>query len=470
MATRPRAEIDHVSGSPAKPFFISMLTRDIELEDAILDLLDNCVDGVIRSRSRALVEKDSLEGYWAKIGFDENKFVIEDNCGGIPWKLAESYAFRMGPSQEHQAKPGTIGLVGIGMKRAIFKMGRECYVHSNHKDDTFFVSILPGWFSNENDWDFPAERESPVKNNHGTIIEISQLEEGVKRAFEKGSSFRSRFPSTVAESYSYLIEKGFKVKINGDEVRRKTVKICFEDNAAPRKAGQKIRPYIYKGTIEGVHVFLALGYRSRFRSQEEQDSDAEENFAAREAGWTIVCNDRVVLSNDRTVKTGWGFGGVPNFHNQFSCIAGIVEFRSDDTRKLPVTTTKRGIDTGKDIYAVVRQRMQDGIKLFTRNTNRWKGNEDELKKRFDRSPYLDLRELKAIAEKLLFSSVRGGGVQYQFKPDLPEKVKVDSTRRISFARELAEIEMVSNYLFDGLRKPDEVGETCFERALREAKQ
>ena len=35
--------------SPAKRFFVEMLTRDIELADAILDLLDNCVDGALRS-------------------------------------------------------------------------------------------------------------------------------------------------------------------------------------------------------------------------------------------------------------------------------------------------------------------------------------------------------------------------------------------------------------------------------------
>ncbi len=50
-----------------KDFFVSMLTRDIDLQDAILDLLDNCVDGAIRTRStRNMAEDDSLEGFWSK--------------------------------------------------------------------------------------------------------------------------------------------------------------------------------------------------------------------------------------------------------------------------------------------------------------------------------------------------------------------------------------------------------------------
>ncbi len=37
-------------GTPTKEFFVGMLTRDIELSDAILDLLDNCLDGVVRQK------------------------------------------------------------------------------------------------------------------------------------------------------------------------------------------------------------------------------------------------------------------------------------------------------------------------------------------------------------------------------------------------------------------------------------
>lgn len=39
---------DQAEASPTKRFFVSMLTRDINLADAILDLLDNCLDGALR--------------------------------------------------------------------------------------------------------------------------------------------------------------------------------------------------------------------------------------------------------------------------------------------------------------------------------------------------------------------------------------------------------------------------------------
>ena len=88
---------DVVLASPTKTFFVHMLTRDIELKDAILDLLDNCIDGVLRRIStQKRKSKTPYENYWAKITLNQNEFIIEDNCGGIPKKLAINSAFMMG--------------------------------------------------------------------------------------------------------------------------------------------------------------------------------------------------------------------------------------------------------------------------------------------------------------------------------------------------------------------------------------
>lgn len=34
-----------IEGNPTKTFFIQMITRDITINDAIIDLLDNSIDG-----------------------------------------------------------------------------------------------------------------------------------------------------------------------------------------------------------------------------------------------------------------------------------------------------------------------------------------------------------------------------------------------------------------------------------------
>jgi hypothetical protein len=82
---------------------------------------------------------------------------------------------------------------------------------------------------------------------------------------------------------------------------------------------------------------------------------------------------------------------------------------------------------------------------------------------------LDLMALEALWPKLPSNAVKGDGLQKQFIPDLPEKKKIQTTRRITFVREMSEIERVSRYLFDEIREPNAVGEGCFERALSKAR-
>ena len=67
-------EYEDVYANPVKSFFVEMLTRDIELSDAILDLLDNCVDGILRTINKA--GKTPYKGFEASITLNKNYFKI----------------------------------------------------------------------------------------------------------------------------------------------------------------------------------------------------------------------------------------------------------------------------------------------------------------------------------------------------------------------------------------------------------
>jgi hypothetical protein len=85
-----------VNGTPTKEFFVEMLTRDIDLTDAILDLLDNCLDGVVRLKGPSVSSdheaKMSVDysGFHSYITITEDGFTIEDNCGGISKDMVNS--------------------------------------------------------------------------------------------------------------------------------------------------------------------------------------------------------------------------------------------------------------------------------------------------------------------------------------------------------------------------------------------
>ena len=308
-----------VNVSPTKEFFVEMLTRDIELNDAILDLLDNCLDGVVRLRAQTqkLHNSNFYESYGADIFISNTMFTIKDNCGGIPRDKAENYAFRMGRDAVETTDQPTIGIYGIGMKRAIFKIGREAVVHTFHKDERYSVKIPANWASTS-DWTFPIE-ENDEENDltlNGTEIRIGELNEGIRELWgtnDNLTSFVGRLKKAIQESYSLIIQKGFTIKINGEKVDANPVELLIQKNS--EKSG--VRPYIFTGQFDDVSVKMAIGFYSPMASEDEIDEMNEAKRTSSDAGITVVCNDRVVLYNDKSGLTGWGTNGVPHYHTQF---------------------------------------------------------------------------------------------------------------------------------------------------------
>jgi hypothetical protein len=55
---------DEADASPTKQFVVPMLTRDINLADAFLDLVDNCLDGALGA-SREVGVRPPLAGQFS---------------------------------------------------------------------------------------------------------------------------------------------------------------------------------------------------------------------------------------------------------------------------------------------------------------------------------------------------------------------------------------------------------------------
>ena len=70
---------------PTKEFFVKMLTKDISLEDCLLDLLDNSIDGGRRTRREAerAQTPGRYAGLWVRFAFSKDRISVSDNCGGI---------------------------------------------------------------------------------------------------------------------------------------------------------------------------------------------------------------------------------------------------------------------------------------------------------------------------------------------------------------------------------------------------
>ncbi|MEP0708849.1 MAG: ATP-binding protein [Parvibaculum sp.] len=454
-----------IFGGPTKRFFVSMLPRDIALDDAILDLVDNCVDGAMRKEKRRLNQRRPFEGYYAKLSLSSNGFEIADNCGGIPNDYIEG-AFSLGRSDVSKDRDlPTIGMYGIGMKRAVFKIGNEALVQSNSDGGFFEVEYTKTWLNPENqDWELPIRKEQThKKKDRGVTITITDVRKEVGKSLDS-QAFLNRLKDQISEHFGYLIQRGFRIDVNGNTLKPKTLHLKYEKHSKVAA----IRPYDLETKVDGVSVKVTVGFFRPLARESEIDEELEGPRDQEAAGVTIVCNDRVVLLADRTMKTGWGDGGVPRYHPQFRAIAALVVFSSSDAEKLPISTTKRDLDVGSDVYLRARKALMEGLKIFTDFTNKWKGMEEETEEWFQ-GPKADAKTGVELAVKH-GGRIRGESDARRYVPELPLPRKRNPSRRISFIRNESDIIAVSKYLYDEpSQKPSVVGEGCFDRVLKEAK-
>jgi hypothetical protein len=288
MTTSKQPEYKPVDASPVKSFFVHMLTRDISLEDAILDLLDNCVDGILRSKTGSK-NGHPYDGFRAAIEFSKDSFMITDNCGGIPWTLHD-YAFRMGRAEGRPPDaPGGVGVYGIGMKRAMFKMGEDCLVSTQSGDNRYDVEFKPEWIADEKEWLVPVRPGKRSMKEDGTEILVGELYPGIAKRFsDDAASFQSALDRMIATNYAFIIDKGFQVKINGTGVKPRPTRLVFNKSVVRTKRAV-IQPFIFKTTTNGVDVFLAVGFTRPIPSQDEVAREQEEKrYSSLEAGWTVL--------------------------------------------------------------------------------------------------------------------------------------------------------------------------------------
>jgi hypothetical protein len=457
-----------ISAAPTKRFFVEMLVRDIALEDAILDLLDNCIDGVVRTGSAG---NEPYKNFEARITMRPGYFEIADNCGGIP-KSALEKAFRMGRPEGDNGTAATVGMYGIGMKRAIFKLGTEAKVASRSPDVNFEVEISPTWLKDENTWELPIKYLAQTTSNFGTTISVPTLNSEVGGRFdEENDNFVSDFKSSLASNYTFIILKGFKVFVNGEEIKPKSFNLLVSSEADvedEKVTKGSLKPYVFRGAVNGVSVEIFAGLSRPLPTDEEIEKEEEVRQSRDDAGWTIVCNDRIVVYRDKTRLTGWGEASVPAFHGQFIAFSGLVILKSDDPWKLPLTTTKRGIDASSELYLSIKDFMREAAKTFTSFTNKWKRNSEERTALYKAASPMTVAQLQTTTANYDMTKSKKLEGTERFVPLLPVPRTDNSTVRISYAKPRAQFVKLAEKLFETSDvTPRDLGENTFDMAYEQ---
>lgn len=336
---------DRANAQPTKRLFVYMLTRDISLEYAILDLVDNAIDALIKERGADDIKEivtGSLLGELKNrnrknlksidITVNNGVFSIKDNCGGAGYTLAKNVMFRFG---KEQVATSSLSVYGIGLKRACFKIGRDITVRSSNEESGFTVKFHVDEWLKDKKWSFPLEKYSPSKELIGyTEVIIKEFNKDIEHVLAQ-EGYIAKVKSLIARTYNFFIGSLVKITVNGETIT--PVEIPFGSSAS-------VTPFLETAQYENVKItILASLVDKEFRKQEH-------------AGWYVLCNGRTVVSSDQTDLTGWG-DGLPRFQPKYRGFIGIVFLMSEETETLPWTTTKRGLNTDSYVYRFMRGKM-----------------------------------------------------------------------------------------------------------------
>lgn len=423
-----------VNARPTKDLFIDMLVKDIPLTRAILDFVDNSVDG-----ARHLKGEGDYQGLTVKIEADPHSFRIEDNCGGFDVNTAAQYAFRFGRPRGSPSLPNSLGQFGVGMKRALFKLGRQFVVESATEQTYFRLAVdVDDWKRKEDEWEFTFDEVglNTASLPPGTTIAVKALLDPVSEDFGQ-KLFLSRLAQEISEAHQFAINQGLSISLNATPLRSRPLQLLRSD---------KITPAYQELSINGksatpVHVRMHAGIHKR-----TQHGPAE-------AGWYVYCNGRLVVGADQSSATGWGEGGEsrnPRYHNQYSMFRGYTFFTCEDASRLPWNTTKTGVDTDSPVLRAAKLEMVSLMRPVIDFLNRLDAEKESAERSLETAcataTYLDLSQ---ITEPSGFLA-----------PTHRPRPRTPRTRRISYSKPTEHVDKAAEVL--GVSTSKEVGEKTFD--------
>lgn len=421
-----------INANPTKDFFISMLTRDIDLKAAILELIDNSIDGARRSRL-----DENYDGLHIRINFNKDRFEIEDNCGGISIKIAQEYAFRFGKSNKRDEDGKYTGVFGIGMKRSLFRIGKKFQVISKTIDESFNIDVdLDEWITDLNtDWTFEfSKTQRNMKNDEkdcGTKIIIEKIYNGISENFGL-EYFEKNLMSYIEKYRTMAAENGLDIFINDK-------KVTFLKDELIKS--ERIQPYSKSINIGNIKLKILAGVAPKGTPEK--------------AGWYIYCNGRMIVYADKTTLTGWGEGGVKMYHPSLACFRGYVFFESTALDELPWNTTKTSVDTSSQYYIAAKNMMQEALLQIIKLINLISSYNEEEKPQVER---LILTEGKTIS--LTTQEIQNIKINNNFTYKLPKPKELIKMTTINFKKPFDQVEEIKDIMNVTTNK--EVGERIFD--------
>lgn len=432
----------YASAEVRKQFFIDMFTRDISLEDCVLDLIDNSIDshlfknGISISKLIFAPDANGAKRELGKIDVtcNERQIKVVDKCGGISRKRAMEEIFCFG--HDPDAQSGILGAYGVGMKRALFKIGNKFDIVSQTATEGFEVSLTIDEWAEDKDWRVPIKwvEGAGSEKQAGTSITISDLREEVALRIKEGGVPKN-IHNDAATTYPFFLNQCVRLRINETDVLPKTIGLG-EFEGVVRAAREKLS---YNGVNVTLVATVAPGQRT-----------------AEQAGWYILCNGRAVIRANKDELTGWG-SDLASFHPKYGSFVGLASFESDQPLSLPWTTTKRDINRESAVFIHTRNLMVTMSKPILTFLNRQYPSDTTTEAGYVRNVVDGVKE---VSFREIASQPTSG---FSYTPPKKKEKKNDWVR---YQAPIALLDKVRRHLRRPTMSPSDIGVHTFDHFVK----
>jgi len=434
----------HADASPEKRLFISLLTRDIPLIAAILDLLDNSINAAILPLSDRLTNADEYmevlrdETVAPKVSialsFSPTQVEITDTASGISSETASTHVFKFGRAGGPGHEDDRLSVYGIGLKRAMFKIGNKIAMRSDHVDGGFDLSLnVANWAKKKQDhWTFDiTKRPAASQDGCGTRIAITELYDDVSRRLNDGI-FEGQLVEAIAKTYSYFLAKFVNITVNDKLVEG--VNIEIGENHSSEK-------FEFDDVTCAITAGIGIPQAGAFRDKS--------------SGWFVFCNGRAVIAADKSSLTGWGGVGLPIFQPKHRPFIGTVFFVSKDPEQLPWTTTKSAINEDSALWQTAKRNMiAIGRIVVSFLDGRYTDDGTEVASK-------DLQEAAGTSKLTVLAAAVGERKSFT----APKRPRQETTK-IQYDAKIEEVRAISTYLKRQSMSGSDVGRYTFNYFLR----
>jgi len=328
-----KEHVDTLDATPSKRIYHSIIA-DYDINKSICELVDNALDiWVKNSRSQDLKIQIFLDK-------KQQRIQVVDNAGGISEK---DLSYVIGPGHTGTTETDkTIGIFGVGTKRAVVALAQDITIRTREEKDTFQLEYDDEWISIADDWSLPVYKVGSIDKG-STVIDLLKLRNEIT------DTLIDRLIDHVSHTYAKFLESG-KVEIT---INNKPVKpIFFEDWSFPPTYG----PIIYSGklkTSDGTPILVeAVAGLINHSSP-----------ATGEYGVYIYCNDRLIARGLKTYDVGFESGIAGKPHAVIS-IARVIISLKGEARLMPWNSSKSDINPSHEVFIALRSWLLEVVKYF----------------------------------------------------------------------------------------------------------